>query len=403
MSLLEEVENINHRLVTVRRKLHENPELGFCEFETAKLIMNRLDELGIAYKSGIAKTGIVAKIEGRSSGKRLLIRADMDALPLQEASDVPYKSKNDNVMHACGHDCHVSCLLGVAEMLMKKKNEFDGNVILLFQPAEETSPLGYYDVPGGAAPMIQEGAIGDPNNPEIDAAIALHVNARTPVGKISMRGGPSMGSADEIRITVKGKGGHGSAPHMAIDPILISSQIYIGIQAFLSRRIAPIEPRVFTIGKIESGTRHNIISDRAVMEGTFRTLNQEVREIIIDEIPNLIKSIAETYGGEAEVEIQNGYPVGVNDEKLAKLIQDTAVELLGDENLIIPPAILGAEDFYEFGLGGKIPAAMFWLGGRNEERGFTAPNHSNYFDFDEGALKVGTAMLLAVTLKYLQN
>ena len=403
MSLLDEVDKINEKLISVRRKLHENPELGFLEFETAKLIKNRLDELGIPYNSEIAKTGIVATIVGKSAGKRLMIRADMDALPLQEDSDVPYKSKNDNVMHACGHDCHVSCLLGAAEILIQKKNEFEGTILLIFQPAEETSPLGYYDVPGGAGPMVLEGAIGDPNNPEIDAAIALHVNAQHPTGTISIRGGPSMGSADEIQIIVKGKGGHGSAPHMAIDPIYISSQIYIGIQGFLSRRIAPIEPRVFTIGKIESGSRHNIISDRAVMEGTFRTLNQEVRDIIIEEVPNLIKSIAETYGGEAEVKIQGGYPVGVNDEGLAKLIQETTIELFGEEKLIIPPAILGAEDFYEFGMGGKIPVAMFWLGGQNEEKGFMAPNHSNYFDFDEDALKIGTTMLVGVALNYLKT
>lgn len=304
-------------------------------------------------------------------------------------------------MHACGHDVHVSCLLGVAEIL--KKKEFNGTILLAFQPAEETSPLNFYDVPGGAAPMILEGAIGDTNNPDIDAAIALHVNARTPVGKITMRAGPSMGSADSIYITIKGEGGHGSAPHMAVDPILIASQVYIGVQAFLSRSIAPIEPRVFTIGMIKAGTRDNIIPETAKMEGTIRTLNQEIREQILAQVPELIKSIAKTYGGEAEIEIIKGYPVGVNDPGLTKLVHETVIDLLGKENLVIPPPILGAEDFFEFGLGGKIPAAMFFLGGRNEEKGFTAANHSNYFDIDEDSLKIGTAMLVGSALNYLKS
>ncbi|MHA2278309.1 MAG: M20 metallopeptidase family protein, partial [Candidatus Kariarchaeaceae archaeon] len=283
-----------------------------------------------------------------------------------------------------------------------KNKDFNGTILLAFQPAEESSPLNHYNVPGGAAPMILEGAIGDPNNPEIDAAIALHINARTPTGTIVIKPGPAMGSSDIINIKIKGKGGHGSAPHMAIDPILIASNVYIGIQAFLSRRIAPVEPKVFTIGKIVSGTRQNIIPEMAEMEGTFRTLNTEVRELMTEEIPKLIKTIASSYGGSADVEITKGYPVGVNDEGLTKLIQDTVVETLGSDSLIVPDPILGAEDFFEFGLGGKIPAAMFFLGARNEEKGFTAANHSNYFDIDEDALKYGTTILVASALNYLK-
>jgi amidohydrolase len=405
----QNAEAMSDALIETRRTLHRNPELGFREFETTKLIKNRLDALGIPYKSEIAKTGIVATIEGSNSGKTLLIRADMDALPMQEDSDTEYRSQNDEVMHACGHDAHVTCLLGAAEILINSKDLFPGTIKLVFQPAEEGSreydPTG--KIAGGAKPMIIEGAVGDPENPEIDAALALHIVAgdeeESLVGRIGVGDGPFTGSADEFYVTVKGKGGHASAPHSAIDPVYIASQIYIAIQGYLSRTIDPMEPVVFTFGKIVGGFRQNIISETCRMEGTLRTLNEEIRAKLKDELPELMKGIAHTFGGDAEVEIFTGYPVGNNDKKMNDHIRKVTKQMYGDESIVEVNAQLGAEDYYEFGFKNSIPISMFWLGGGNRERGMIHGNHSNFFDFDEKALPIGTSILAATAISYLNS
>ena len=395
MTILSAVEAIESKLIEIRRKIHENPELGFEEFETSKLICNKLDELGISFISEIAKTGVVGKIKGKNEGKSIMIRADMDALPLNEDSELTYKSKTPNKMHACGHDSHIACLLGAAEILNNLKDEFNGTVYLLFQPAEEG--------PRGAKPMIKEGAIGDPENPFIDAALALHITNDHEIGKIGIANGPFTGSADEFNITIFGKGGHGSKPHKAVDPVFIASQAYVMVEAFLSRYVDPMEPHVFTIGKIEGGDRQNIISEICRMKGTLRTLNKELRTDLKQKIPHLIKGIAENLGGRAEVKINEGYSVGYNDTYLANLVRQTMSDVYSSDLIIEAPAQLGAEDFYEFGLDGKVPVCMFWLYGKNQEKGLTAPNHSNYFDFDEKALTIGTTILTSTVIKFLSD
>lgn len=405
MSIRNEAEQLEQYLVQIRRTIHENPELGFQEYETTKLICQELDKLQIPYVKEVALTGIVASLEGgKGPGKTLLIRADMDALPLIEETTLPFKSKNEGVFHACGHDSHVSCLLGAASLLKKKQGEFKGTVKFVFQPAEETSTVYDKNGSGGAAPMIKE----KPDLFKHDAALALHVTASVQedaeVGKIAIKDGPFTGSADEFYVTVKGKGGHASAPHTAIDPVYIASQIYVALEGYLTRTVDPIEPYVFTVGKIVGGFRNNIISETCRMECTLRTLNEEVRQPLLKNIPEFMKNIAKSFGGDADVEVVRGYPVGYNSSELNSHIAKTVKEQYGEQALVIQKkAQLGAEDFFEFGFANKIPIAMFWLGGANKSKGMIHTNHSNYFDFDEKALPMGTTVLVGTTLSYLNS
>ncbi len=395
MSIKEEAESLKDKLVQYRRHLHMHPELGFQEYETSKFIQEKLKELGLEPKVW-AKTGVTAEIKGeKGDGKTLLIRADMDALPVTEANDVPYKSKNEGVSHACGHDAHVACLLGAAELLVKHKSDFKGKVLLVFQPAEEG--------PGGAKPMIEEGAIGDPNNPDIDAALALHITALADVGLIGVTDGLLTASADEFYATIKGKGGHGSAPHMAIDPIYIAGQVITGIQGFITRTVDPVDHVVFTWGKVVGGERQNVISETCRLEGTLRTHRREVRKKLKEDIPEFIKTTAKAYGGDAEVEVITGYDVGINDPEINKSIRKAMAQNYSEKAIIEREPIMGAEDFFDFSLEGKIPVSMFWLFAGNKDKGFVHGNHSNYFDFDENALPIGTTILVDAAMDYLNT
>ncbi len=395
MSIRTEAEGLNDKLVTYRRHFHMYPELGFQEFETSKFIQEKLKELGLEPKV-IAKTGIIADILGeKGSGKTLMIRADIDALPVTEANQTEYKSKNEGVSHACGHDSHITCLLSAAELLVKHKSDFKGRIRLLFQPAEEG--------PGGAVPMIKEGALGDPNHPDVDAALALHVTNGAPVGMIGVTDGLLTASADEFYVTVKGKGGHGSAPHEAIDPVYIAAQLTVSVQGYLTRTIDPTQHVVFTVGKLVGGERQNVISETARMEATLRTHDREVRKKLKDELPKFFNQLAKSFGGSAETEIITGYDVGINDKHLNDLIREAHKKLYPEYGYEDLKGIMGAEDFFEFSLEGKIPSSMFWLFGENKEKGFTSPNHSNYFDYDEKALPIGTTILVQTALDYLNE
>ena len=403
MTLRQEAENLENFLVTTRRKIHEIPDLGFQEYETTKLICAELDKLQINYEKNIALTGILATLQGaKGPGKTLLIRADMDALPLVEDTNLPFKSKNHGVFHACGHDSHVAMLLGAATLLRQHVNHFKRKVKYVFQPAEEHSKVYDKNGSGGALPMIKE----RPDLFKHDAALGLHIRASTEdyteVGKVTVKHGPSTGSSDEFQVTIKGKGGHASSPHTAIDPVFIASQIYVSIQGFLSRTVDPIEPYVFTVGKIEGGFRNNIISETCRMEGTLRTLNEELRQKLLKEIPKFMKNIATTYGGEVDVETIIGYPVGSNSEEMNNHVLKTVTELYGPQAVIVRKnAILGAEDYYDFGFKNNIPIAMLWLGGANKEKGMVNRNQSNIFDIDEKALPIGSAVLAGTTISYL--
>lgn len=398
-----DAESINDFLVNTRREIHENPEVGFEEFKTAELICKELDNIGIPYTKEVAITGIVATLQGgKGEGKTLLIRADMDALPLVEETDLPFKSKHEGIFHACGHDSHVACLLGCARLLKQRQAEFRGQIKFVFQPAEERSYKYDPEGSGGSLPMIKEFK----ELKQVDAALALHIVAGVDVyeqlGKIGVKDGPFTGSADEIYITIKGKGGHASAPHTAIDPVYIASQVNIAIQGFLTRTIDPLEPVVFTTGKIIGGFRQNIISETCQMDCTLRTLNEKIRAKIEDSLPELIKGIAKSFGATAEIKWKKGYPVGVNDKIMNDHIRKVANELY-PRSVIEVNAILGAEDFFEFGFKNKIPIAMFWLGGAVMEKGMIHNNHSNKFDFEEKALPMGTAILTGTALSYLNS
>ena len=309
---------------------------------------------------------------------------------------------------SCGHDSHVACLLGTAQLLKKHENEISGKVLLVFQPAEEGSMI--YDKEkssGGALPMIKEAGIilGTRDNPKIDAALALHTiaspHSRDAIGKFGISDGPFTGSSDEIFITIKGVGGHASAPHTGVDPVYIASQVNVAIQGWLTRSINPMEPVVITFGKIEGGTRTNIIPETCTMEGTLRTLNEEIRDKILKGLNDFVSNIVKAFGATADVTIMRGYPVGFNSKEMNDLIRESITELYGKESIFEYGAILGSEDFFEFGFRNKIPIAMFWLGGGNIEKNMIHENHSNYFDYDEKVLTIGTSILVSTALKFL--
>ena len=410
MDLRKAAEEYKSELIRIRRQVHMDPELGFLENNTSKLIQDELIKLGLDYKM-FARTGLTSEIKGGAGdGKTILIRADIDALPLQEENEVEYKSRNDGVMHACGHDTHIACLLGVAKLLVAHKDNFKGKVLLVFQPAEEGSKL--YDptgeIGGGAVPMIKEGALGEVENPIIDAAIALHIVVGDEddymFPKIGVKDGPLTAAADEIYADIVGRGGHGSAPHAAVDPIYLTSIIVSQLQGMLTRYVDPMEPHVLTFGKIIGGTRQNIIPDSVRIEGTLRTFDRELRENLLGKIASFIETTAEIHGGTAKVQIIRGYGVGVNDKMLNEHIRFAFTQYYDKEHLVeVDRAQLGAEDFYEFGLEGKLPTSMFWLGGGNREKNMISPNHSNFFDIDEDSLPIGTAVLAQSAINYLNS
>ncbi len=395
MSLLEKIkvlsQEYSNEVIEMRRHLHANPELSYQEFNTAKYVAQQLKSFGIEPEE-IATTGLVTEIKGKNPSKKTVaLRADMDALPIVEANNVPYKSKNEGVMHACGHDVHTSSLLGTAKILNSLKNEFEGTVRLLFQPGEEKNP-------GGASFMIRDGAL---ENPKPSSIIGQHVFPLLPVGKIGFREGMYMASADEIYLKVIGKGGHGASPDLAIDPIVIASHIIIGLQQIISRNANPRQPTVLTFGNIIGKGATNIIPDEVNIAGTFRAMNEEWRNSALDKIKKMAESIAEGMGGKCEVNISRGYPYLENNPALTKKIRSAAVEYVGKENVVDIDITLGAEDFAYYSQ--VIPAAFYRLGTRNEAKGITSYVHTPTFNIDEDALKISTGLMAWMALKELTD
>jgi amidohydrolase len=366
----------------IRHHIHANPELSFAEHNTAAYISKQLTTLGIKHQVGIAGTGIVALIEGRNPARKCIaLRADMDALPIMEANDVPYRSKNDGVMHACGHDVHSSCLLGAAHILQDLRGELEGTVKLLFQPGEEKHP-------GGASLMIKDGAL---ENPKPEAIFALHVYPHLPAGALGFRAGQYMASADEIYITIHGKGGHAALPHQTIDPIAIAALVITGLQQVISRKCNPLTPSVLTFGKIEGGFATNVIPDKVLILGTFRTMNEKWRYEAHQYIKEFTEQTCAAYGATATVEIPEGYPSLYNDPTLTAKAEEWGRAYAGSDNVHELDMRMAGEDFSFYTQ--HMPGCFFRIGTNKDGKQFTAPVHNAHFDIDEDALQVGMGMM----------
>ncbi len=374
--------SFKQELSQIRRHLHMNPELSMKEEKTAAFIMSKLDEYGIRYQKGIAVTGILGFIEGKNPGKQTIaLRADMDALPIAEENDVEYKSKNPGVMHACGHDVHMTCLLGAAKILQNLRDEFEGTVKLIFQPSEETFP-------GGASMMIKEGVL---ENPKPQKMFGQHVLPSLEAGRIGLKSGKYMASTDEVYITVHGKGGHGATPEMNIDPVLIASHIIISLQQVVSRNASPTIPTVLSFGKVVADGRTNIIPNEVKLEGTFRTFNEEWRADAHTRITQLAKGIAESMGGSCDVFIDKGYPYLVNDDKVTAETREAAYKYLGAENVVDLELRMTSEDFAYYSQ--LIPSCFYRLGVQNESQGINHNLHTSRFDADEKSLETGAGLM----------
>ena len=398
--------SLESRVIAWRRDIHQNPELSNREFRTAKLIAEHLRGLGLDVKTDVAHTGVVALLKGGKSGPVIALRADMDALPVTEEVDIPfaskakgnYEGKEVGISHACGHDAHVAILMGVAETLSSLQPELPGTVKFIFQPAEEGVPEGEE---GGAKLMIKQGVLEDPR-PE--AIFGLHVSARGEVGKIAYRPGPALASADVLRITVKGKGTHGAAPWAGVDPIVIASQIVLGLQTIASRQVdVTLEPSVITIGSIHGGNRFNVIPDNVEMVGTIRTYDEGMKKSIHERIRNTAELIARSAGGSAEVRIESPYIVTVNDPKLTEKMEPSLRRTAGAENVSIAPKVAGAEDFSFYQE--KIPGLFFFVGisPKGSDLSKVAFNHSPRFYIDESGLLLGVRALANVAVDYLES
>jgi amidohydrolase len=381
----------SHECILIRRQIHSNPELGFEEIETAKLICSKLDEYGISYQSGIGKTGIVGLIKGKNPDKKTIaLRADMDALPILEKNDCDYKSKHEGIMHACGHDAHIAYLLGAAKILNSLKENFEGSIKLIFQPSEEKFP-------GGALAMINEGVL---LNPEPESVIGQHVLPTLDCGKMGVRSGKYMASTDEIYLTIKGKGGHAATPELNIDPIVIASHIIIALQQITSRYATPNIPTVLSFGKIIGNGRTNVIPDEVKIEGTLRTFDEKWRYEAHERITKIAQSIAEGMGAKCDVFIVKGYPFLVNNTMLAENIKQLGIEYLGEENVIDLDLRMTAEDFAYFSH--LKPSCFYRIGIRNESKGIISNLHTSTFNIDEGSIEPGMGLMAWIALNQLK-
>lgn len=381
------------KIIQIRRHLHQHPELSFQEEQTGKYIAARLAEFGIPHEHGWAEHGVVGMIEGKNTSSRVLaLRADIDALPILEANAVSYKSRHDGIMHACGHDVHTASLLGAANILNQLKEHFEGSIKLIFQPGEER-------LPGGASLLIKEGVL---KNPAPNAILGQHVHPPLECGKVGFKPGMYMASADELFLTVKGKGGHGALPHKCIDPVLISAHIITALQQIVSRYGDPIVPAVVTFGRINTvGGALNIIPNEVKLEGTFRTMDEKWRFEAHDRMQRLVNGIAESMGGSADFEIKVGYPFLHNNEQLTLNSKSHAIEYLGEKNVVELPIRMTAEDFSYYSQ--EMPACFYRLGTGNKARGITSQVHTDTFDVDEDCLELGPGLMAWLAVKQLGN
>ena len=378
------------KIVSWREHIHAHPELSFQEVNTSAYVASILKEMGIPYKHGVAGTGVVALIKGLNPEKRCVaLRADMDALPIHEENDVIYKSKNQGVMHACGHDVHTACLIGAACVLNQLKNEFEGTVKLIFQPSEER-------LPGGASMMINEGVL---ENPKVDKILALHVYPSMDVGKVGFKPGLYMAACDEIYLTIKGKGGHAALPNTYNNPVMLISKLLPKLESYLESLSDSTSPFVFTFGKLEAEGATNIVPEFATAAGTLRTMNEQWRSTIHKKLKVFVAEFLTFNNAEGQLEISKGYPCLNNDEILTENCIQSAKEYLGSENVELLDVRMTAEDFSFFSQ--KIPACFFRLGVRNEDLGIIYGVHHPKFDIDKNALKYGAGLMAYIAMNAL--
>ena len=403
-SIQQDILEIEDKLIEWRRDFHQNPELSNREFKTAEKIAKHLTDIGLQVETNIAKTGVIAILEGDQPGKVIAIRADIDGLPVTERNDLDFKSEvkttflntETGVMHACGHDTHIAILMATAEVLSKHKDKIKGRIKFIFQPAEEGPPPGEE---GGAKLMIKEGVL---ENPKVDAIFGLHINSQTPVGTIKYKTGGIMASVERFVINVRGKQTHGSQPWSGVDPILISAKIIDGLQTIISREAELTnEAAVITVGKITSGTRFNIIPESSEMIGTVRTLDPKMREMIEKRMKEMVEGIAKAYGGEASIIFQNNTSITYNDEELTARILPSLQTVAGEENVIIMKATTGGEDFSFFQE--KVPGVYFFLGGMTAGNTESFPHHTPDFMIDESGLLLGVKAFTQISIDYLNQ
>ncbi|WP_010516640.1 amidohydrolase [Croceivirga radicis] len=396
--------DVEEKVIAWRHDIHQNPELSNREFKTAEKIAKHLKSLGIEVQTGVAHTGVVGVLKGKRPGKVVALRADIDALPVTERNNLPFKSEvkaeflgeNVGVMHACGHDTHTAILMGVAEVLANNKDKIKGTVKFIFQPAEEGPPPGEE---GGALLMVKEGVL---KNPDVDAIFGLHINSETPVGTIRYKSGGTMAAAQSFTIKVKGKQSHGSQPWSGVDPILISAKIIDGLQTIISRESELTnEAAVITVGKIKSGVRFNIIPESAEMIGTIRTLDYDMKDHINKRMKEMVATIAKAYGGEATCEIKDATDITYNDPALTAKMIPTLERVAGKDQVVTQKAITGAEDFSYFQR--EVPGFFFFLGGMAPGTTESYPHHTPDFLIDDAGMQLGVKAMTELTLDYLNT
>jgi amidohydrolase len=386
-----DVQALAEEMIRLRRDFHMHPELGFEERRTAERIVETLRAMGLdEVRSGVAGTGVIALIRGKAPGKTVLLRADMDALPVTELNDVPYRSLHAGKMHACGHDGHTAMLLAAAKVLYARRDQFDGIVKLVFQPAEEG--------PGGAKPMIEAGVM---EHPRVDAALGFHLWNLLEVGRIGVKAGPIMANTDEFTLTIRGRGGHGAMPHLSVDAVTTAAQVISALQNVVSRQVSPLDSAVITIGTIHGGERHNIIAHEVTMTGTVRSFSPEVGRAVPGMIERIVRGITSALGAEYDLVYDRVYPATVNDPAIADHVRVAAQQVVGAENVVEAEPSMGGEDMAYFLQ--EVPGCYFFVGSANAAKGLVHPHHHPAFDFDEAAMPVGVQVLVQAALETLAS
>jgi carboxypeptidase Ss1 len=389
IDFLREARKIEPEIIEIRRQIHRRPELAYKEKATAKLVAEKLRSFGLEVRTGVGGTGVLGILRGPRKGGVVGLRADMDALPIEEMADVEFRSKEKGVMHACGHDTHVAMLLGTAKLLADHREDLAGMVKFFFQPAEE------HGGKGGAKPMIQDGVM---ENPKVDFVFGLHIVGDVESGVIAFRGGPAMAAPDSFEIRITGRGGHGAYPQHTIDPIYVAAQLIIALQGVSGRMIDPIQPIVISVGSIHSGTKENIIPDQAILHGTIRTVDEFTRKRAKAKVSEVAEGVCRAFGAKAEVEFEkDAYPVMVNDEKVTERAKNIVRKLPGTRVKLMALQ-LGGEDFSRFLH--EAPGTFYFLGTKNPAKGCIYNNHSPRFKVDEDVLKFGTASLAQLAMEF---